>query len=127
MPTDNLILTPTYQAPLIEDLKAIMRRAMDATPHQTWKALATLYHFLPPECAPECKAKFDEIQQSIKDIPNNLTGDPVMAASEIQRMEAAYLLAENLLFLQTIKDSLFKHGYLRSDFTVRPTYGSGKI
>jgi hypothetical protein len=122
MPSDNQILTPTYQAPLISALNAVIRKLMEAPPQETWKAMKAVYFFLPPECTPECTKQYTEICNQLLTISRIRTSDPLFQDSELAEQQAQYLTVTNLLFLDTIKESLFKHGYLRSDFSIKPRY-----
>jgi hypothetical protein len=124
MPNDNQFLTPTYQAPLIAALNAVIRKLMEAPPQETWKAIRTLYTFLPPECTPECKDLFQEITENLTTISQSEVKDPLFRDSELAEQQANYLITMNLNFLEVIKTSLFKHGYLRNDFTIKPRYGN---
>lgn len=124
MPNDNNFLTPTYQAPLILALNTVIRKLMEAPAQETWKALKTLYTFLPPECTQQTRETYQAILNNLKLISQTDIKDNLFRDNEIEELNSRYLSEMNLNFLEVIKASLFEHKYLNSDFSIKPRYGN---
>jgi len=120
MPTDNIILTPINQIILSKELLAVTFTMRASPPKDAWVALQTLYTILPPECQKEAEQLFNEIEQTRAQIKNQQTDDIIFIEFDRGVHENEYLSVQNHLFLNHVKNSLYAHGYMKSDYSIKP-------
>src|SRR3990170_3134134 len=90
MPSDNNLLTPTYQDILIVTLNTVILRMMNQDFKGAWIGLKMLYRIVPPKCKEEIKSLYDETAKTLSDIPGT-SKSFLFEGSDIRAKEFEYL------------------------------------
>src|ERR1017187_6988166 len=90
MPSDNNLLTPTYQDILIVTLNTVILRMMNQDFKGAWIGLKVLYTILPPKCKPDVEEIYIETGKRLAEIPNE-EATFLFETSNIRDKEREYL------------------------------------
>ena len=120
MPSDNNLLTPTYQDILIVTLNTVILRMMNQDFKGSWIGLKMLYRILPPKCKDETKALYDETAKALAEIPGT-SKSFLFEGSDIRNKEFEYLSVKAWDLIEATITSLHTRGYLVFESNRPPT------
>ena len=120
MPSDNCLLTPTYQDILIVTLNTVILRMMNSDFKGAWIGIKTLYRILPPKCKDDTKQLYDETAMELAELPKQ-ANTFLFENTDIRAREAGYLSVKAWDLFETIITSLHNKGYLVFESNRPPT------